>query len=394
MSVTETFDPKSLDYTKSTLQDQLLCPICCYILTDPISTVCGHTFCKDCIQNALKTPRSEDQSFKCPIDRHPLTSKTDLVPAAFLITSLLNELDVLCPFSDRGCKYEGKKWNISDHVDNLCDYVKVECECGELIQRRYFDKNECVHEQVDCTNNCGEKVEKYLLNEHLKNNCINVKTDCPYCKITTSNPELEQHLDICPEMVISCSAAGFGCLWTDKRSNFEKHCNKCHFVQLSPLLNKQEQRMDSLERENRTLRYHIERLTNRSSLLAFENLDQTAATSSNNDSNSQFSDSDLLHMFMECERLRRDVDRLGTTLNELEVKQGMMIMRENCRTGDEIANLKSGFNGLRQQLHFLLAERRSMNYSRIASTSVSAPSTSTNSDPRQNLSDLIRDVKL
>ena len=44
-------------------QDHFLCSICLEVFTDPVSTPCGHNFCKSCISEPLKN----DVPFHCPV---------------------------------------------------------------------------------------------------------------------------------------------------------------------------------------------------------------------------------------------------------------------------------------------------------------------------------------
>uniref|UniRef100_A0A8C1WWU5 RING-type domain-containing protein n=1 Tax=Cyprinus carpio TaxID=7962 RepID=A0A8C1WWU5_CYPCA len=48
----------------------LQCPICKNLLADPVSTTCGHTFCKDCLDRHIC--RSDSQ---CPLCQEPVTTK-------------------------------------------------------------------------------------------------------------------------------------------------------------------------------------------------------------------------------------------------------------------------------------------------------------------------------
>uniref|UniRef100_A0A8C1VFA9 Uncharacterized protein n=1 Tax=Cyprinus carpio TaxID=7962 RepID=A0A8C1VFA9_CYPCA len=74
----------------------LQCPICKNLLTDPVSTTCGHTFCKDCLDKHIS--RSEPQ---CPLCQEPVTTKPSVNKA---IEALLQEfhqthlpnLDLFC----------------------------------------------------------------------------------------------------------------------------------------------------------------------------------------------------------------------------------------------------------------------------------------------------------
>ncbi|KAM4024243.1 uncharacterized protein ACNLHF_025170 [Anomaloglossus baeobatrachus] len=47
------------------LSEELLCPICLDIYTDPVMLNCGHNFCQECINRALDI-RNGSTGFKCP----------------------------------------------------------------------------------------------------------------------------------------------------------------------------------------------------------------------------------------------------------------------------------------------------------------------------------------
>ncbi|XP_070711470.1 NACHT, LRR and PYD domains-containing protein 12-like [Pempheris klunzingeri] len=54
--------------------DQFQCSICLDVLTDPVSTSCGHNFCKNCITQHWNT----NNQFRCPLCNKPFTTKPDL----------------------------------------------------------------------------------------------------------------------------------------------------------------------------------------------------------------------------------------------------------------------------------------------------------------------------
>lgn len=56
------------------IQETLECPICLMVLNQPVTLICGHTFCLKCItgvQQLCTVPRI----FPCPVDRFPIEKK-------------------------------------------------------------------------------------------------------------------------------------------------------------------------------------------------------------------------------------------------------------------------------------------------------------------------------
>ncbi|XP_070683575.1 E3 ubiquitin-protein ligase TRIM39-like isoform X2 [Pempheris klunzingeri] len=64
-------------------EDQFLCSICLDVLTDPVSTPCGHNFCKTCITEHWNT----NDRFLCPLCNKAFTTRPDL-----RVNTLLSEM--------------------------------------------------------------------------------------------------------------------------------------------------------------------------------------------------------------------------------------------------------------------------------------------------------------
>ncbi|XP_070711786.1 E3 ubiquitin-protein ligase TRIM39-like [Pempheris klunzingeri] len=64
-------------------EDQFLCSICLDVLTDPVSTSCGHNFCKTCITEHWNT----NDRFLCPVCKKAFTTRPDLC-----VNTLLSEM--------------------------------------------------------------------------------------------------------------------------------------------------------------------------------------------------------------------------------------------------------------------------------------------------------------
>ncbi|XP_007542739.1 E3 ubiquitin-protein ligase TRIM21-like [Poecilia formosa] len=61
-------------------EDQFLCSICLDVFTDPVSTPCGHNFCKTCITQHW----DGDALSKCPLCNEPFTPKPELKINTFI----------------------------------------------------------------------------------------------------------------------------------------------------------------------------------------------------------------------------------------------------------------------------------------------------------------------
>lgn len=89
--------------------DHLNCPICQQPFINPLTTICGHTYCKECIYECFKMAKSNSSSSSssrtdeltgyCPLDRTPLDGANinDLFPTPLIITNLIDELKFIVP---------------------------------------------------------------------------------------------------------------------------------------------------------------------------------------------------------------------------------------------------------------------------------------------------------
>ena len=61
----------------------------------------------------------------------------------------VNDLEVLCPWSEDGCTWTGTVGIVASHLDDDCQYVEVKCElCNGDIQRRNVQE----HKNDACQN--------------------------------------------------------------------------------------------------------------------------------------------------------------------------------------------------------------------------------------------------
>lgn len=106
------YDPK--DFVND-VDDELKCPICCYVLEDALQAPsCEHSFCKNCITEWLKIQKS------CPVDRTEL-QQTDLKQAPRVLRNFLAKLELVCKFSVYGCQNVVRLEMFTSHIAE-CDF--------------------------------------------------------------------------------------------------------------------------------------------------------------------------------------------------------------------------------------------------------------------------------
>ncbi|KAF3923081.1 hypothetical protein ABW20_dc0105958 [Dactylellina cionopaga] len=357
----QSVDLRALDYLTSPSAN-LLCPICHSPLITPVQTCCLHTFCSACISLSL------ERSLTCPVDRKPL-NHDDVTPAPIMIANLVNDLVVLCPNREKGCVASCARWLVESHVREDCDYAMVKCDkegCDGMVERKDADR-ECMHEEVECEF-CETAVKKANLESHHRE-CPKLSSECPHCSESFPNPELSVHVADCPAEIIDCAASHFGCLYSSPRSGFAAHTSNCHFVALSPVLQTHTERISTLELENKTIRQKLDLLVPPRPLPTQSSSNADRATTLNSSESSSASSSTTrdvtsemqdytFHLYSEYEQLRSDVERLNAQIRELDVKQDMARINEGLRYNDEMTGMRAAINGLRMQLHWLVASRR------------------------------------
>ncbi|XP_058600715.1 E3 ubiquitin-protein ligase TRIM39-like isoform X2 [Onychostoma macrolepis] len=96
--------PLSLSFPRGPLSEELKCSICMDLLTDPVSTPCGHNFCKSCLNQCW----NNTQTCNCPACRATFGKRPDLmintalrqVVQLFKEKSGLSKSEVLCDICD------------------------------------------------------------------------------------------------------------------------------------------------------------------------------------------------------------------------------------------------------------------------------------------------------
>ena len=182
----------------STPLDRYFCVICHLPSREPhLSVCCGHVFCKSCIDQVI---------VPCPMCRN---ENFVTFPNKQLDREIKN-LDILCTNVERGCVWQGKLSEIGSHLGD-CQFVEVECtnKCGESMQRRYHPSHidtECPRREVNCQY-CREMGEHQFIEGKHKEECPRFPVPCPNkCEVEfVPREDMEKHRVECQLEVIICS---------------------------------------------------------------------------------------------------------------------------------------------------------------------------------------------
>ena len=214
------FSYKGFEYefvnTQIELLEELKCPICLELVSDPVQTSCGHLFCGKCIEGT-KT---------CPIDRSQFTSHAD----NFNHRRVRN-FKVKCPQKGRGCQWQGVLGDVEEHSNTDCGYVTVVCTnngCGLKMERREIDTHKrkvCSQRQYNCPYCFQRNTHQEIVTTHFTT-CPEMPLPCPGgCESgMVMRRNMAEHLsEKCPEELVQCRYAIAGCKEAVKRRDLDEH---------------------------------------------------------------------------------------------------------------------------------------------------------------------------
>ena len=223
-AIMATYSYQGVEYefvgTEKRFLEELKCPICLELVSDPVQTSCGHLFCGKCII------RSEKRI--CPVDRERFTYHADTFN-----DRRVRNFKVKCPNNERGCQWQGCLGDVEEHTDTDCDYQIVDCDhidCEVKVERRCLVEHmqaECLQRMEMCSF-CNEndthmnlKVTKTHLTvcEHLPLPCL---AGCDEKGLVRGN--MADHLSAeCPNELVPCTYAVAGCQQIVKRMDLQQH---------------------------------------------------------------------------------------------------------------------------------------------------------------------------
>ena len=122
------------------LEQQLTCPVCLDIYTNPKSLPCLHSFCQHCLEGLPVNPQGNKYFIKCPTCRTSTELPEPTGPAAFPVAFHINNLNEVYSLMK-----QEKAMNCSKHDDPLIIF----CETCEEVICGYCTIGD--HKSHDCT---------------------------------------------------------------------------------------------------------------------------------------------------------------------------------------------------------------------------------------------------
>ena len=178
------------------------CPLCKGIFFHPVMDECSHIFCEECFEKAFNASKC------CPVTKLELKTK----PVKVLVMSdIIDKESLFCGNRGNGCTWQGLAKNLEDHLKNKCPKEYIPCPnqgCNTKMYREAFEAHEkecgyrtvqceyckiklpfnklkehqenCPKFKIECPQNCGEKVERQSVTEHIDKDCKNTLLKCPF----------------------------------------------------------------------------------------------------------------------------------------------------------------------------------------------------------------------
>ncbi|TGJ84235.1 hypothetical protein E0Z10_g4545 [Xylaria hypoxylon] len=391
-------DLRALEY-ESEVDENLICPICRLPLVSPTITNCDHVFCQKCIVQA------HGLNPVCPVDRLPLKLADETRTAPKIVHNQLDNLLVRCPNRPRGCGLVVARSLVENHVTRYCDKTLVPCphtSCDKTVARTYSEKG-CLHYDVKCEY-CDHVYEKADLEEHQDNQCTNRKKSCELCKTEYVRHKQDEHMKECPEAETPCKFSSLGCISLVRRKMLDEHARLCEYRVVGPVgeqLAELQAALKVLQEKDQLKERRIKFLENKgfsmtttSTSEGITDISLPENTPPQDPAPYESRDQYFLSLF---ETMEAKVERLSSTLNEVEGRHSVMLFNETLPIKDQLTEIRStlGVLGMhvRWLMNFRLQERGRVGTSSADISGSLAGSQDNNNNPNlpRRLSDNLRE---
>ena len=205
--------------------DYVRCSICHLPSRDPyLSDCCGSLFCYSCLQEKAKSQFGATcPNSKCPSPRSFKTFKNKQVERT------VKELRMYCVNKSKGCGWHDRMSEVFLHLARNCQFEDIECsnQCGEMVQRQHYARHvssECQYRSVRCQYCRSEGPQCFVMDQH-KQTCPKLPVSCPNgCKIPgLLQEDLAPHRKVCPLEMVQCEYFTEGCTEKISRQHQARH---------------------------------------------------------------------------------------------------------------------------------------------------------------------------
>lgn len=363
--------PNGIDYRALTyigdIDENLICSICHAPLVDPVDTECDHTFCRECIDQALS------HSELCPMDRHPLSRQAPLNQSHKIVRNQLDALLVKCIC----CETSVPRSMLQNHVERYCRDALVLCPgktCNEVVKRHLSDKG-CLHYDVTCPD-CKEVHQEISMRNHQEDVCKEREKDCEHCGLQILRCKESEHIEKCQDIITPCKWAEFGCQHESKRKELHMHANECTLKLVGPVVETLKDEINTLhgkvdllmqkdELHARRIRFLEGGLRDSYRPLDFPDISSQPVTTLPEAGNVGPLDTTNEYVLSLMEAQENRVRQLSAGMNELEAKQTVMLFNETMPIKNEMAELRSTQQVISMHVRWLMNFRRQENQRRF-----------------------------
>merc|ERR1711971_1482939 len=165
---------------------------------------------------------------------------------------------IFCIHRDAGCAWAGPLGKLKGHL-NTCQKDAAACrnQCGAKIARVVMEdhmkytctkrtvnclycrrpftgatveehQSACGFEPLFCERKCGQKVARNRIKAHQVNTCSKRLVSCKYCERSYTAETLQSHQIKCPKFLVPCpNRCGFNCA----REEIELHMDECDYYE-------------------------------------------------------------------------------------------------------------------------------------------------------------------
>uniref|UniRef100_A0A4W5R5U1 Tripartite motif containing 108 n=1 Tax=Hucho hucho TaxID=62062 RepID=A0A4W5R5U1_9TELE len=191
----------------SVLSEQLQCPVCLCVFTDPVSLPCDHTFCRPCISTHLLRSSAKSQS-RCPECRGPFSQKD--LRAHRVLTNMADAVreEEECGLAAKGpeapqgrtvaselvCPEHNEKFKLFCETDQRL--VCVICRDGEKHRGHTFTP---VKEAAKISKNVLRGALGFLVKENREMEGLNQQQSSEIIKTQEKSKSLSAHISSCFE---------------------------------------------------------------------------------------------------------------------------------------------------------------------------------------------------